>query len=375
MSLLGRVETILTIVLLILAWLTVSLRFWVRGRMTKSLGWDDGFMLLSLVLFTCYSTFILLIIYNGGFDHLPVSSKVVKTINYVLLAESFYVLATTALKIALGLFFLRILTKIWQRRTFYVILAISSVYGCLYVFVVIFQCKDPKDLFIHVITDTCLPDAFLLTAGYLYSSINTVADWTFVLIPLVMLSTANMDRKTKFSVGIIMALGAVGSVGSILRIIYMKGIIFGPDFFANASYVAIYATVEAGAGIAAGSLATLRPLMRQAAQAVRLSIHRSSQSRSSNQRKYFKSSRTTRSGTEPFDEESQIMSTQVPAAGQRDTSSAAASNDNFEMVPTVSSRSDGEDGAGRDPWSLEHPAGQITKVVDVHVTSEDRIRQ
>ncbi|KAF2816015.1 uncharacterized protein BDZ99DRAFT_127109 [Mytilinidion resinicola] len=159
--------------------------------------------------------------------------KVVKKINYVLLAETFYVLATTSLKIALGLFFLRILTKPWQRKTFYVILSISSVYGCLYIFVVIFQCKDPRDLSIHVITDTCLPDTFLLTAGYLYSSINTITDWTFVLVPLLMLSTPNMDRKTKFSVGIIMALGAVGSVGSILRIVYVKGIIFGPDFFDN----------------------------------------------------------------------------------------------------------------------------------------------
>jgi hypothetical protein len=124
-------------------------------------------------------------------------------------AETLYILTTTSLKVALGLFFLRILTKEWQRKTFYIILGISSVYGCLYVFVAIFQCKNPKDLFIHVISETCLPDAFLLTCGYLYSSINTIADWTFVLIPIFMLHNANMDRRTKISVGVIMALGAV----------------------------------------------------------------------------------------------------------------------------------------------------------------------
>jgi hypothetical protein len=174
----------------------------------------------------------------------------------------------------------------------------------------------------------------------------------------------------------------------------MKGIIFGPDFFgkpalpfrsqsrallteiANASHVAIYATVESGAGITAGSLATLRPLMRQAAQTIRISINRSApQSRTSYARKYFrtKSSRT-RSETEPFDEESHIMSTMVTAAGRCTTSPGAASNDNIEAVPTASARSEGEGGPGQEPWATEHSAtrGQIMKAVDVQVTSTDR---
>lgn len=41
--------TTVVISILVLAWLTVSLRIWVRARMTKSMGWDDAAMILTLV--------------------------------------------------------------------------------------------------------------------------------------------------------------------------------------------------------------------------------------------------------------------------------------------------------------------------------------
>lgn len=51
MTSLANVEIVIVAVLLPLAWVTVSLRLWVRTQMTKSLGWDDGAMLVALVNF------------------------------------------------------------------------------------------------------------------------------------------------------------------------------------------------------------------------------------------------------------------------------------------------------------------------------------
>lgn len=114
------------------------------------------------------------------------------------------------LKISLGLFFLRVLTKKWQARIFYSILAISAVYGFIYVFITIFQCGDPVKLADGLLNSkSCLPPKFILTTGYLYGIINVIADWTFVLVPIVVLLDSDMDRRSKISVSIVMALGAV----------------------------------------------------------------------------------------------------------------------------------------------------------------------
>lgn len=63
-----------------------------------------------------------------------------------------------------------------------------------------------------------------MSAGYIYGIINVLADWTFVLIPISVLMDSDLDRRSKMSVGMVMALGAVGSVSSIMRLVYLDGL-------------------------------------------------------------------------------------------------------------------------------------------------------
>lgn len=148
---------------------------------------------------------------------------------YVQLSEVFYILTTTMLKVSLGLFFLRVLTKRWQRLLFHVLLIISAAYGFFYVLTAIFACGDPSKIADTMLgSQKCLPAAFILATGYLYGALNVIADWTFVLIPISVLIDSDLDRRSKISVSIVMALGAVGSVSSIMRMVYLKGLLFVP---------------------------------------------------------------------------------------------------------------------------------------------------
>lgn len=151
------------------------------------------------------------------------------TPQFVQLSEIFYILTTTLLKISLGLFFLRVLTKKWQKLIFHVVLSISTIYGFLYVFVALFQCGDPTrlaDSLLHPTAPHCLPTAFLMCTGYVYGIINVIADWTFVLLPVSVLMDSDLDKRSKISVSIVMCLGAVGSVSSVLRMVYLSGLDF-----------------------------------------------------------------------------------------------------------------------------------------------------
>lgn len=161
------------------------------------------------------------------------------TLVFVQLSEVFYILTTTLLKISLGLFFLRVLTKSWQTFLFNVILGVSAAYGLFYVFVTIFQCGDPTKLADSLTgSSKCLPSAFLLTVGYLYGVINVIADWTFVLIPITILVDSDLDRRSKISVSLVMGLGAIGSISSILRMVYLRGLHFSGGVLSSKCYIA-----------------------------------------------------------------------------------------------------------------------------------------
>ncbi|KAJ4373178.1 hypothetical protein N0V83_003470 [Neocucurbitaria cava] len=263
--LLGFITFYLVISLIILSYITVGLRLWVRYRITKSPGWDDAAMVATLLLFTCYCSFILVITFRSQQRKLFNIEDIHVTLIYVQLSEIFYILTTTLLKVSLGLFFLRILTKRWQTLIFHVVLGISATYGLFYVFVTIFQCGDPAKLADSLLgSKACLPSAFLLTTGYMYGVINVIADWTFVLIPISVLIDSDLDRRAKISVSVVMGFGAIGSVSSILRMVYLKGILFGGGGLTATSIKAtIFATAEPGTGIIAASIAILRPLIRK----------------------------------------------------------------------------------------------------------------
>lgn len=62
---LGDLTFLLAVILLILSWITVSLRIWVRFGITKTPGWDDAAMVFTLCLYTCYIAFILVIVVSA----------------------------------------------------------------------------------------------------------------------------------------------------------------------------------------------------------------------------------------------------------------------------------------------------------------------
>ncbi|KAF2996508.1 hypothetical protein E8E13_005873 [Curvularia kusanoi] len=266
---LGRIVFILSITITALAWLTVGLRLWVRFRITKSPGWDDAAMIATLLLFTTYCAFILTITLRSGQGKLFSNKEKHLSLVFVQLSEVFYILTTTLLKISLGLFFLRVLTQRWQTLIFHSILAVSTIYGLFYTLTTVFVCGNPARLADSLSSDRkCLSRGFILSTGYIYGIINVVADWTFVLIPIAILLDSNINRRSKISVSIIMGLGAIGSVSSVLRMVYLEGLLFsrgGASLNPNAVKATIFATTEPGTGIIAASIAVLRPLVRQLA--------------------------------------------------------------------------------------------------------------
>ncbi|KAF9695655.1 hypothetical protein EKO04_006476 [Ascochyta lentis] len=367
---LGKIVFVMSITLVVWAWVAVGLRLWVRYRITKSQGWDDAAMVATLLLFTTYCAFILTIIMRSAQGSLFSDEERYLSLVYVQLSEVFYILTTTLLKISLGLFFLRVLTKRWQKLIFHTILGVSAVYGLLYVFITIFVCGDPAKLADTLLgSKKCLPAAFILTAGYLYGIINVIADWTFVLIPIVVLVDSKIDRRSKISVSIVMTLGAVGSVSSILRMVYLEGLLFsrgGGGLSSNAVKATIWATAEPGTGIIAASIAILRPLFRKIATDTQERVSSYKSRKASLPESPSKGSLTKSWRAKDSDSDSVIALTTVET-------SRTYVNDDGTRVKDDKWNSESTYGGGKDddPWSPTITMGKasVQKVINVQMVN------
>ena len=72
-----------------------------------------------------------------------------------------------------------------------------------------------------------------------------------------------MPRMAKFWAYVLLMLGATGSIVSLVRFAYVKGLQPGEGFFRLTGKFALYSTIEPGLGIAAVCFGTLRPLFKK----------------------------------------------------------------------------------------------------------------
>ncbi|KAL5116247.1 hypothetical protein ACEQ8H_005805 [Pleosporales sp. CAS-2024a] len=252
---------------LILTWVTVGLRVYVRTSLVKSFGVDDQLMLITLFLFTAYLACQLGgAVHGSGQRREQLTDEAAQTaLRYWFLCEVFYTMSTSLLKIAVGFFLLRITTNkihIWIIR---IIMIVAGFLGTAYTLLVLFQCKPISywwDLSPNA-KGQCLSANLVVIFTYAVSGLNSFADWTFGLLPILIVKDLQMKRKAKVIVSSIIGLAAIGSTATVIRLPYTATLKpYKGEFLYRTTDFAIWTTVEVGIGIAAGCIATLRPLLK-----------------------------------------------------------------------------------------------------------------
>lgn len=184
-----------------------------RTILVKGFGVDDKTMVATLCFYTAYLSCQL-----GGAAHgtgrhrgALTDANAQKALRYWFFCEVFYPLATSVLKIAVGLFLLRITiipVHIWIIR---IIMTASGVLGIGCTCLVIFQCKpisfwwdlDPNH------SGTCLSPTLVTNFTYVVSALNSFADWTFGTLPIFIVKDLQMKKHMKIVVASVIAFAAV----------------------------------------------------------------------------------------------------------------------------------------------------------------------
>ncbi|OJJ08371.1 hypothetical protein ASPVEDRAFT_143970 [Aspergillus versicolor CBS 583.65] len=251
-----------------IACVAVLLRIYVRGFLIKAFGWDDATMVIAMI---CYLMFSGCMIggarYGTGHRFAALTAhQRVTAMEYWWLCEIAYCFASIGCKISVCIFLMRITVKrlhIWILST---VMALTVLTGLLFMFIMLLQCKPLEYFWTRTAMDpnikgTCISIEIVITMTYVYSAIAALTDFTVGILPIFIVRKLHMRKNTKFAVVGILGMACIASSAVIVRIPFVKTF-RDPDFLYATVEIAIWSNIEAGLGITAGSLATLRPLLR-----------------------------------------------------------------------------------------------------------------
>ncbi|KAH6645813.1 hypothetical protein BKA67DRAFT_86689 [Truncatella angustata] len=259
------------IVFMTLAIITTLLRCYVRLFMVKSWGIDDWFMVLASTAFSLFASFSMAGVHYGTGRHFAdlTESDAASAMKCWFFCYLFYACCMIASKMSIGCFLLRITVKKVHIWTIYTAMLFSVLAGIAFFLVTLLQCSPVNFFWERVGTfygnphnGTCVSVEVIIGLAALYSSFSVISDFTFAILPGFLLWDLQIDRRIKFTIIPILAMGCVASSAVVARFPYLHQF-RNFDFLYATVDIAIWSAVEQGLAITAGCLATLRPLLKE----------------------------------------------------------------------------------------------------------------
>ncbi|KAI0852385.1 hypothetical protein F5Y00DRAFT_194323 [Daldinia vernicosa] len=241
-----------------------ALRVYVRAILINAFGKDDYWMTAAMAAYIANTTIAILSVKYGSGQHkwLIEPEDITMALKLTYASEITYGTTMILTKMSIAAFLLRVTPHKIHRRIIYTAAALTCAAGLTLVFIVMFQCKPVSLFWYRDQPGSCLPVDAIITSTYCYSAFAILTDFTFTLLPLYLIWKLQMDMKLKIVLGPIMCLAFMASLAVIIRLPYVSDF-KKDDFLYATTNFAIWSAVEQSLAITAGSLATLRPLLRR----------------------------------------------------------------------------------------------------------------
>ncbi|KAK5790353.1 hypothetical protein VI817_007640 [Penicillium citrinum] len=256
-----------------IAFITVVLRCYVRLRLVKAFGWDDGSMVVAMAWYIMFSASMIGAGLHGNGRHwynVEPEERVI-AMKYWWLCEIGFCFASIFCKISICIFLMRICIKRVHLWTLYFVMVLTVLAGLVFMFLMLLQCK-PLSYFWdrlawHPVRNiegqgSCINMEIIVAMTYVYSAFAAICDFTVGLLPVFVVHQLQMKQQTKIAVIGILSMACIASSAVIVRIPFVSTFLDLDDFLFSTVQIAYWSNLEIGLGITAGSLATLRPLLR-----------------------------------------------------------------------------------------------------------------
>ncbi|KAI1798945.1 hypothetical protein F4811DRAFT_141614 [Daldinia bambusicola] len=261
---LGPLFEHINIAFLTVASVSFALRAYVRIFLIKAFGQDDYWMTAALGVFIANTTIALLSVKYGSGQHIwhLDDEQIRMALKLTYLTEITYGTTMILTKMSIAAFLLRVTPDRIHRRIIYVAAGFTCAAGLTLVFIVMFQCKPVSSFWNRKGPRSCLPTDAILTSTYVYSAFAILTDFTFTFLPMYLIWKLQMDTKTKLVLVPIVGMAFMASLAVIIRLPYVQDF-KKEDFLYSTTHFGVWSAVEQSLAITAGSLATLRPLLRK----------------------------------------------------------------------------------------------------------------
>ncbi|KAK1995614.1 hypothetical protein LX36DRAFT_581988 [Colletotrichum falcatum] len=239
------------------------LRCHVRIGLVKAFGTDDWLMVLAMAFFACYSSFSISGVHYGtGRHHADIPhDDIPKALERWWWCYLFYCLSMVVSKMSIAYFLMRITTQKVHKWVVYIAMLFTVVSGIIFFFVTLFQCQPVSFFWNKDQAGSCVNPDIVIGLAYAYSASSVVSDFAFALLPAFIVVKLQMPKQTKYALIPLLMMGCVASSAVLVRFGYLMRL-KDPDFLWSTLDIAIWSSVEQGLAITAGSLATLRPLLK-----------------------------------------------------------------------------------------------------------------
>ncbi|KAK8044028.1 hypothetical protein PG993_004052 [Apiospora rasikravindrae] len=259
-----------TIFLAFFASVVVCLRVYARHSI-GALGLDDGLMVIAVGLFVTNSILCCLDCFAG------LGSRDEKVLAnpwngpaatmYLVLWQITYAWSLPFIKCSICFSLFRVTQERRHTIPLICVMALATFSAILGFIAVLITCQPLAKNWDPVWQNdpnigSCMDYSIIQNISYFISASSIVTDWACALLPCFIVWNLNMKRKLKFSVAGILALGAFASLSTIIRLPYLGAYTAPVDHYYKVANIVIWSEVECGVGIIAGSLPSLRGLIK-----------------------------------------------------------------------------------------------------------------
>ncbi|KAF7595528.1 hypothetical protein BBP40_005563 [Aspergillus hancockii] len=325
----------------------VVLRIWTRTRIIRSLGWDDGFIVLAMVCATINSVLITISAHHGTGRHAVdlTDAQRITSSKFNWLSQGFHVMSTNWGKVSVAMFLLRIIRKVKHHKlAIYGGVVLLTIINGMCVYTIYGQCTPTARLWDTGVDGSCWDPSVQRNYAFFQGSSSAFSDLVLAIYPLTTIAGLQMARKVKVGLGCVLSLGIIAMIAAIIKTINLASLSSRADYSWDTVDLAIWIAIEQYLIIVAACIPTLTPLFN-------ITIYkRSSKKNTSSARKVYSSGQYGRShGYAQF--------------GSRDRDYPLGEYTGDAWTETRGARGDGD---GEDPILAE--AGQgIMKTTEFHI--------
>ncbi|PWY94237.1 hypothetical protein BO94DRAFT_458467 [Aspergillus sclerotioniger CBS 115572] len=188
------------------ATIVVIVRLYTRLLLTHKGGWDDVFIVLSLLSAIVCSGLAQVGVHYGLGQHMAdiVDAEWrIEAYKYTVIAPNFSMVSTTTGKLSVVVFLLRLMgqTATPAKRWFlYIFSAISVAWNVLAIIAIMGFCRPPQKIWRPEVEGSCFSLEFQLVAGISQASFNAFADLTLAIFPILIFWNIQLPWKMKVGV-------------------------------------------------------------------------------------------------------------------------------------------------------------------------------